>query len=208
MVALARALALALVVALAACGGDDSETGSGGRGDSGGEEPAVDGAELGEAAGEQASEPVDLAVSEVEVPASAAAGVDACGNQVSYDGDLMVDGVSGTTWRIDGDATGRRLTFLLDGPHEVREVGLIPGYAKVDPCDGVDRFVQNRRVTEVTWSFDDGTSVAQTLTERPEMQSLAVEPTTTSTIVLRIDGVTADPERDFTAVSEISLRGT
>jgi hypothetical protein len=150
--------------------------------------------------------PVDLAVSGVTVPATAAAGVDACGNPISYDGYLLVDGIVDTTWRMDGDGTGQTLTLTLDGPRHVREVGLVPGYAKVDPCDGMDRFTQNRRVTTVTWRFDDGSSATQDLADQATMQTLAVDVTTT-TITLRLDAVTSSPERDFTAISEISVQG-
>jgi hypothetical protein len=39
------------------------------------------------------------------------------------------------------------------------------------------------------------------------VQTLDVD-ATTSTIEMRIDGVTSDPRRDFTVVSEIAVRGT
>jgi hypothetical protein len=88
----------------------------------------------------------------------------------------------------------------------VLSVGILPGYAKVDPCDGVDRFAQNRRPTTVTWTFDDGSTVTQQLVDTPEMQWIAVD-ATSSQVALHIDGVTADPERDFTAVSEVAVHG-
>lgn len=151
--------------------------------------------------------PVDLPIDSVTAPATAAPGFDACNNTTYYDATNLVDGVVDTAWRMDGDGTGQSLTLYFAGPQHVTEVGLIPGYAKVDPCDGVDRFFQNRRVTSVTWIFDDGSSVTQPLAESAALQTFAVDTTTTS-IVLRIDAVTASPERDFTALSEIAVRGT
>ena len=33
---------------------------------------------------------------------------------------------------------------------------MIPGYAKIDPADGTDRYAQNRRIAQVRYTFDDG----------------------------------------------------
>jgi hypothetical protein len=59
----------------------------------------------------------------------------------------------------------------------------------------------------VTWSFDDGTTVTQQLADAGEMQRVSVD-TVSTTVSLRIDAVTANPERDFTAISEVSVQGT
>jgi hypothetical protein len=56
-------------------------------------------------------------------------------------------------------------------------------------------------------SRHDGTTVPQTLSDNRQMQTVSVD-ATTSTVRLRIDGVTPDPERDFTAISEATIRGT
>jgi hypothetical protein len=152
--------------------------------------------------------PVDLAISGIEVPSTAAGSTDACGKDVAFDSSRLADDSSETAWRMDGDGSGKSLTLALDGSHRVVSVGLIPGYALVDPCDGSDRFAQNRRITKVTWQFDDGSApVVQELRDAPEMQRVAVSAQAT-TVTLKIDGVTADPERDFTAISEIDVRGT
>jgi hypothetical protein len=58
----------------------------------------------------------------------------------------------------------------------------------------------------VTWVFDDGTTVSQELADAPEMQRVSVD-ATSSQVQLRIDAVTGDPERDFTAISEVSIQG-
>jgi hypothetical protein len=127
---------------------------------------------------------------------------------VVFDSSRLADDKSETAWRMDGDGSGRSITLSLDGPHRIVSVGLIPGYAQVDACDGSDRFAQNRRITKVTWQFDDGSApVVQELRDAAEMQRVAVSAQAT-TVTLRIDGVTADPERDFTAISEVDVRGT
>jgi hypothetical protein len=151
--------------------------------------------------------PVDLAVSRVEVPATAEDSTDGCGKNVDFDGPLVADHQPETTWRMDGDGTGQSLTLTLDGPHHIVSVGMIPGYALVDGCDGTNRFTQNRRITRATWQFDDGTTVTQDLRDAAEMQMVAVSAQAT-TVTIRIEGVTGEPERDFTAISEVDVRGT
>jgi hypothetical protein len=152
--------------------------------------------------------PTDLAVNHVEVPATAPGSTDGCGKDVAFDATRMVDDQAETAWRMEGDGTGQTLTLSLGGSHRVVSVGMIPGYALVDPCDGTDRFAQNRRITKVTWQFDDGSApVVQDLRDAAEMQRVAVSAQAT-TVTVRIDGVTAEPERDFTAISEIDVRGT
>jgi hypothetical protein len=152
--------------------------------------------------------PTDLAVAGVEVPATAPGSTDGCGKDVAFDGGRVADDQSETAWRMEGDGSGQTLTLSLGGVHRIVSVGMIPGYALTDPCDGTDRFAQNRRVTRVTWQFDDGSApVVQDLRDAREMQRVAVSAQAT-TVTVRIDGVTADPERDFTAISEIDVRGT
>jgi hypothetical protein len=151
--------------------------------------------------------PSDLAIGSITVPATAADSTDGCGAAVGFDAARLDDHQPGTAWRMDGDGSGQSLTLPLGGSHHVVSVGLIPGYAQVDACDGTDRFAQNRRITQVTWQFDDGTTVVQPLSAVAEMQMVAVN-AQASTVTLHIDGVTADPERDFTAISELNVRGT
>ncbi|HEY8526728.1 MAG TPA: protein kinase [Acidimicrobiales bacterium] len=150
--------------------------------------------------------PTDLAVADVSATAAAPDSTDGCGSRTTYGPANVVDGARDTGWSVEGDATGETLTLTLDGERRVRSVGLLPGYAKVDACTGVDRFPENRRPTAVTWRFDDGTAVTQTLADTPELQAIEVD-ATTSTVEMTIDGVTGDPRRDFTVVSEVTVRG-
>jgi hypothetical protein len=151
--------------------------------------------------------PTDLAIGTVEVPSTAADSTDGCGKNVDFDAPRAADDQAETAWRMDGDGTGQSLTLSLGGSHHIVSVGMIPGYALVDPCDGTNRFTQNRRITKATWQFDDGTVVTQELRDAAEMQQVAVSAQAT-TVTLHLDGVTADPERDFTAISELDVRGT
>ncbi len=125
----------------------------------------------------------------------------------------MLDGRAETTWRMPGDGTGETITFRLDSPAVLTEVGLINGYAKVGQDSGglLDWYAGNRRIFEVEWTFDDGTVMTQTLRETADMQTLALDDVETGTVTLRLlevsDPGTGRAARDFTAISDISLVG-
>ena len=101
---------------------------------------------------------------------------------------------------------GIEIVLDLGGTFHVTSVGLIPGYAKMDQAE-IDRFAQNRRITSVEWDFADGSAVTQAFEDSPTMQRLDVDVTTTW-IRLRITGTTEDGGRDFTAISEVGVRGS
>ena len=143
-------------------------------------------------------------------PMTAKPNLDTQGNLVRYAASNMVDGVAETCWRMPGDGTGMELTFTLAGPTELTEVGLINGYAK--RAGKLDWYAGNRRVRSVEWVFDDGTVVPQSLSESRNLQTLQIDPITTSTVVLRLVSVSAPGQgpsaRNFTPISEVSLYGT
>lgn len=144
-----------------------------------------------------------------QVPATAPDSRDLDGTVASYAAELMLDGRPDTAWRMPGDATGETLTFRLAQATELVRVGLVNGYAK--QVEGVSWYPLNRRITTVEWVLDDGTTVRQDLAQDPAVQQLRIEPTTTSTVQLRILGVTGPGPgslgRDYTAVSEVILVG-
>jgi hypothetical protein len=143
-------------------------------------------------------------------PKTAKPNLDTRGRLVRYAATNMVDGVAETCWRMPGDGTGTELTFTLAGPTELTEVGLINGYAK--RAGKLDWYAGNRRVLSVEWVFDDGTVVPQSLSESRNLQTLQIDPITTSTVVLRLVSVSAPGKgpsaRNFTPISEVSLYGT
>lgn len=149
---------------------------------------------------------IDLLVDEITVPATSSATVDGCGDPLSFGARSMIDGEDDTTWRMDGDGTGVTLVLQLEGPRRVLSVGLTPGFDAIDRCDGTDRFATNRRVTHATWEFDDGSRFEQRFIDVATLQRIDVDALTTR-IEVHIDGVSADPEADFTAVSELVVRG-
>jgi hypothetical protein len=154
--------------------------------------------------------PVELA-GQAQALASATApdSVDDAGAPTSYGAENMLDEDPATAWRVEGDGSGATITVTLPGPSRLTQVGLVPGYAKTDPVSGVDRFTQERRITRVSWRFDDGTEVVQRLDDQPTLQTSTVD-VTASSVVVEILATTeaGDPDYDYTAISDLSVQGT
>lgn len=137
--------------------------------------------------------------------------MDAGNNPVRYLPTNLLDGDPTTCWRVVGDGSGDTVTFTLPGVVRLTTLGLINGYAKTDPYSGADRYRQERRVTDVTWTFSDGTNVEQTLQDDdPSPQTIDVTSPPTSTLTMRINSTTSpgDPSYDYTAISEVTLVGS
>ncbi|MGH3481400.1 MAG: NADase-type glycan-binding domain-containing protein [Nocardioidaceae bacterium] len=146
---------------------------------------------------------------EVTVPAQAPDGQDSAGNPVEYSPEQMFDGDPGTCWRMRGDGSGQYIQISFSSSQTITSIGLINGYAKIDPVSGVDRYAQERQITSVSWFFDDGTSLYQELDPNTEqLQRIEVgSPISTTTIRMQISSTTlpGDPNYDYTAVSEIDI---
>ncbi len=147
----------------------------------------------------------------ISVPGTAPNGVDAAGHVTSYAAENLVDDDPTTAWRVRGDATGGEIVFDLGFPARILAVGLVNGYAKVDPASGADRYTQERRVTRVSWLFPDGTVVPQSLADDTRILQAVRVPSdpTVDRVVLRIDGTTEPGVRayDYTALSSVDIEG-
>jgi hypothetical protein len=200
---------VALCAWLLATGDDDSPIATPPTSSAPGSPPAS--APATETPQEQPSSPAPTSLtagSQVTVPETAGPGKDADGNPVSYRAANMLDGVPETCWRMAGDGTGADIVVTLPAETRLRSVGMINGYAK-QTADR-DWYHGNRRVEQVEWVFDDGTTVPQTLGDTASVQSVDVDVTTT-TITLRLVAVSAPgtgpSRRDFTAISDLLLVG-
>ena len=149
---------------------------------------------------------VRLEASLVVASSTAPAGVDLAGNQVSYRAENVREGIEGTAWRTAGDGLGERLVLEFGRLVRVTEIGLIPGYAKIDPVDGTDRFAQNRRVRTISYTFSDGTSVVHDLLDEPRPQLIDTAVSTRS-VSVEVLATTEHGGRDFTAISELYVYG-
>jgi hypothetical protein len=150
--------------------------------------------------------PVALHPAGVEASATAAPSTDASGNPVTFDAGNVVDGDRTTAWRVDGDGVGATLTFTFDRPVHLTAIGVVPGYAKVDPANQVNRFFQNRRVTAARYSASSGWAVDVTFSDEATMQVLRVS-TDASSVEIEITGSSPNADRDFTAISEVGFAG-
>ncbi len=142
-------------------------------------------------------------------PDTAGPSRDVRGNAVRYEAFNMLDAQADTAWRMPGDASGQEIVFRLDAPTTLVGVGLINGYAKVDP--GYDGYRANRRITAVEWVLADGTVIPQDLTDDLGLQSVPVDGVLSDTVTLRIVSVTEPAPgadgRDYTAISDVALVG-
>lgn len=144
---------------------------------------------------------------------------DASGNPVSFQPGNLVDGDLTTAWRCDGARIGTTFEFAVSPPATITAVGLVPGYAKIDPeRSDLNRFYENRRIAAVTWSCRSGDSQAtigpqQLDPDRAEMQSMPLSTgMLCDRVSVRIDSVTEQGgngayPKDYTAISEVSIQG-
>jgi hypothetical protein len=147
-------------------------------------------------------------ISAARASSTRAGGIDSCGQPTTYSASNVLDGQLATAWMTQGDGVGQFLEFDIAGG-QVTQVGLVPGYAKQDPCSGSDRFHDMRRIVQVRWTFDGGGSVTQNLDpDSATMQTMQLAaPVSAGTVRLTILGTT-DPGTagfDFSPISEVSL---
>lgn len=143
---------------------------------------------------------------QVEASSSSEVGEDAGHNPIRYDAQNVADGDPQTTWRTPGDGRGESVTLRWNRSVHITSIGLIPGYAKTDPYDGTDRFAQERRIAQATYAFGDGTRVVARFTNsrEPQFSSTNVD---ADSVTIQIDQTTPHHGRDFTAISEVIVKG-
>ena len=135
---------------------------------------------------------------------------DDAGNPVSYVPEQMSDGRMDTAWRCNGDGIGQVVTFEFPAGATIVEVGLVNGYAKVDPASGAKRYGEYRRITKVTWTFADGTNFQQSLNAGvTTMQKLRIPSQQGDYVTLTIEASTGPGStargRDAVVISEVGF---
>jgi hypothetical protein len=142
---------------------------------------------------------------------------DSEGRKVTYQAQYAYDGDPETAWRTAGDGRGERLILTFDGPTHLTRIGIVNGYDKTDPGpEGTYWYPENRRIIEVRYVFDDGSSIIQHLVDDKSravgfqgfpvvgFQGVPVE-VTTSTVTIEILKTTEPGSRDYTAISEMAF---
>jgi hypothetical protein len=149
------------------------------------------------------------ATASITADRTAPPGQDDQGRPVSYGTAHLADGDLTTAWRAPGYYNDESITFQLAGSSRIQILGLTNGYTKRDAASGADRYAAGRRITAVTWTFDNGIQVHQSLEDGVRtVQRLKIEPVQARTVTLTVDQTTT-PGRftsDFTAITEVLLQ--
>lgn len=204
-------------------GGSDSEAGSTDAGDAGNEGTGGGADDSDDSDDSDDPDDVKSHPPEVEVPdprpladlatptasSTGAPGTSLAGDEVTYEVSNVLDGDPATTWRVEGDGSGETLTFTFGEEVAITSLGLVNGYAKVDEHDGetVDWYERNRVVTEVRWTFDDGSVFEQDFRRDPSPQTAEVPATVTRSVELEIVAVSGHNGADRTPISEVLIDG-
>jgi hypothetical protein len=145
----------------------------------------------------------------VTATSTAPSSVDASGNVVTYAPANVVDGSYDTAWRTRGGGRGEAVTLVFDMPIDIVRIGLVPGYAKTDPQSGVNRFGQNRIITQVRYLIPGLEPVPQMFRPEPVPQFVRLN-ATTRRVTIEILATTAPGggrSFDYTAISEVYVYG-
>jgi hypothetical protein len=139
---------------------------------------------------------------------------DSKGNPTTFVPGNVLDGRDSTAWRCPGDGSGQTLTLTFKAPVQITSVGAEPGYNRVDQFNGDDRWLENRRVTSISWACINpaGTTtgtLAQTFKDVRQVQTTATQGGFDSCAALQatITGTTPPGSRDYTAISEVTAAG-
>lgn len=136
---------------------------------------------------------------------------DAGGTVSTYEPEKAIDGLANTAWRCDGRGVGQWLRIDFGRKVTLTSIGIIPGFAKTDPINSADRYAQNRRISAVQYTFDDGSAFRKdfnTSASRRAVQTMDLPSISTSQVTITIldsvpgeviDGVTFDQ----VAISEV-----
>lgn len=118
-----------------------------------------------------------------------------------YRADALVDGLPATAWAEDasGSGIGQHVDFKLRGKKTIRELRILPGYAKRP-----DLFRKYNRPKRLRFDFADGTSKTVALADDPTLQIFPVHTAATSARMTILD-VYRGTTRDETYISEVEL---
>jgi hypothetical protein len=136
-------------------------------------------------------------------------GVDSAGNRFTYEAGNAVDGQPDTAWRCDHDGVGASLLLTFNQPAVISWIGVVPGFAKIDPYDGTDRYLQGRKVSTARFVFDDGTYVEANFDTRSTPRGTQVvrfAPTTTAHVdMVVLASVPGSPTNGFGPTDKIAI---
>lgn len=136
-------------------------------------------------------------------------GQDSAGNVFDYEPARAIDGQADTAWRCDHDGVGQTLTIHFGQTVRLTGMGIIPGFAKVDPYDGTDRYLQSRRISSVRYQFDDGSTVDQNFdlsSGSRDLQTTTFTPRQTSSVAITIvSSIPGQTVNGFAPVDKVAI---
>jgi hypothetical protein len=155
---------------------------------------------------------VPLIPQKLVVDCQAPASRDGAGKRVSYGPSSAFDKNLTTAWRCNGSGRNRHLLFSFAAGTKVVQLGLVNGYAKVDPRTTEKRYGEYRRITAVTWTFPNGAAFEQQLRDGDESaQTIRIPTQLTRQLTLTIDKTTQPGQRtktrDAVLISEVAIAG-
>ncbi len=152
-------------------------------------------------------------LAQITAAKAAAASKDTCEppHTTSYNATNLTDDQSDTAWRVSGQGNGAYV--LLEFPYlvAIRQVDIIPGYAKVDPCtQNYDWCQRNHIPRNIRIEFSNGIRLDYRLQDTCQWQNLGLDDIETRWLRLTI--IDSYPNKvshyaDFTAISEIRVYG-
>lgn len=151
-----------------------------------------------------------LTATGVVSPCEAPAATDDAGQPVHYGASLVTDDDPRTAWRCKGSGVGRRMVFTFAANSRIAALGLVNGYAKVDPASHAHRYGEYRRILEVRWAFAGGPTIRQLFKDRDEIaQTLRIPVQRTDRVTLTITRTTTPGRsagsRDAVLISEATF---
>ena len=160
------------------------------------------------AAPSDAQQVTSLTPTQVNAGCQAPQSTDGAGDVVVYTPEQMSDGRMNTAWRCNGNGVGQVVTFGFPAGTTIAQVGLVNGYAKVDPASGVPRYGEYRRITAVTWTFANGAAFQQSLNDGVEaIQKLSIPAQWGDQVTLTVEAATEPGStargRDAVLISEV-----
>lgn len=132
---------------------------------------------------------------------------------LAYDAENLLDGDPQTGWGASkSDGTGQSVRVSFAGSVHLKRVGITPGYFRVAPrsasaCATVNAYEFNRKITGVRYTFDDGTTVEQRLSDNASIQYVAADVETQSVTITILGTVRPAEADDDTIISDAYFEG-
>lgn len=119
----------------------------------------------------------------------------------------IIDGKLDTAWRVNGNGSNSLLQFVFRTPVVIKEIRVVPGYAKKDPCiPTLDWCYRNHIPKTVRINASTYSGVFK-LTKVCKWQVIHIPDIETSEVSITIIDIYPGSDRNYTPISEIKFFG-